>query len=90
MLTSRVFPLVLGIIIVFLDQWTKYLIRSDFFYGESIPIIHGFFNLVYVQNDGAAWNILSGQRVVLIFISLAVLLFLGLYFANIFIIIFVY
>ena len=39
----------------------KLLIRHNFYYGEIRPVVDGFFNLVYVRNDGAAWNILSGQ-----------------------------
>jgi signal peptidase II len=65
--------LLIGLVILFLDQLTKQLIRANFVYGESQPVIEGFFNLVYVRNDGAAWNILSGHGIVLILISAAVL-----------------
>jgi signal peptidase II len=71
--------LLLGLAIVLLDQLTKQWIRSAFVYGESRPVIDGFFNLVYVRNDGAAWNILSGQSIVLILISVAVLALLVVY-----------
>lgn len=76
MLNFRIIPLGLGLIILILDQITKHYIISNFFYGESRSIIDGFFNLVYVRNDGAAWNILSGQRIFLILISISVLIFL--------------
>lgn len=69
----------LGLVILFLDQITKKAVRSHLIYGESRPIIEGFFNLVYVRNDGAAWNILSGHGIVLILISLAVLALLFIY-----------
>ncbi len=71
--------LLLGLAILFLDQLTKQAIRSNFVYGESRPVIEGFFNLVYVRNDGAAWNILSGQSLILILISVAVLVLLVVY-----------
>jgi signal peptidase II len=71
--------LLLGLAILLLDQLTKQWIRSSFVYGESRPVIEGFFNLVYVRNDGAAWNILSGQGIILILISLAVLALLFIY-----------
>ena len=73
---SRIIPLGLALIILFLDQYTKLYITSNFLHGETRPIIENFFNLVYVKNDGAAWNILSGQRFLLIFISFLVLFFL--------------
>ena len=71
--------LLLGLAIVLLDQFTKQWIRSAFVYGESQPVIDGFFNLVYVRNDGAAWNILSGHGIILILISVAVLALLVIY-----------
>ena len=69
-------PWGMGILILLVDQWTKALIRQHWAYAESRPIIEGFFHLVYVRNDGAAWSILSGQQVILILISVAVLVFL--------------
>jgi len=71
--------LLLGLAVVLLDQLTKQAIRSAFVYGESRPVIDGFFNLVYVRNDGAAWNFLSGHSIVLILISVAVLALLVVY-----------
>jgi signal peptidase II len=71
--------LLIGLAILFLDQLTKQAVRANFVYGESSPVIEGFFNLVYVRNDGAAWNILSGHGIVLILISMAVLVLLVVY-----------
>ena len=73
------FVLLLGIAILFLDQFTKQMIRANFTYGESRPLVDGFFNLVYVRNDGAAWNLLSGHSIILILISLTVLILLVIY-----------
>lgn len=70
-------PWSVAILILVLDQWTKLLIRTTFMYGESRPVIDGFFHLVYVRNDGAAWNLLSGQSWLLIAVSLGVLIFLA-------------
>lgn len=65
---------IIGLAILLLDQLTKQAVRSDFVYNESRPVIEGFFNLVYVRNDGAAWNMLSGHGIVLILISAGVLI----------------
>ena len=73
------FTLLLGLAVVLLDQLTKQAIRSAFVYGESRPVMDGFFNLVYVRNDGAAWNFLSGHGLILILISLVVLALLIVY-----------
>lgn len=71
--------LLIGLFVLVLDQLTKQAIRNHMVYGETRPVIDGFFNIVYVRNDGAAWNILSGHGIVLILISLAVLVLLLVY-----------
>ncbi|MBN2702788.1 MAG: signal peptidase II [Pontiellaceae bacterium] len=71
--------LIIGISVVLLDQITKQLIRASFCYRDSLPIIDGFFNLVYVRNDGAAWNILSGHGIILVLISSVVLVLVLIY-----------
>lgn len=65
--------LMIGILVLFLDQFTKQAIRENLVYGDSIPVIDGFFNIVYVRNDGAAWNLLAGQGIILILISFGVM-----------------
>ncbi len=54
--------------IVLLDQLTKYWISQTKPYVNVIP---GFFNLVYVENTGAAFGIFQGQLWVLSLISAA-------------------
>ena len=65
--------LILGLIIAVFDQVTKYVIRLTFAVGESHPIIHGFFDLTYVRNTGAAWGILGGQNASLTILSVVML-----------------
>ncbi|MCU0858067.1 MAG: signal peptidase II [Pontiellaceae bacterium] len=72
--------LILGLMIVWLDQLTKLWIRGSFVYGgEPQAVIPGFFNLVYVRNEGAAWGMLGGQMPVLILLSAVVLTLLAVY-----------
>lgn len=69
--------LLIGLAVLVLDQLSKVWVRSVLVYGgESIPVIPGLFNLVYVRNEGAAWGLLSGQQPILILISITVLLLL--------------
>jgi len=42
-----------------IDQFTKILIASRLSLYESIEVIPGFFNVVYVTNRGAAFSILA-------------------------------
>ena len=45
--------------IILLDQFTKAAIQSNFSYGDSIPIIEGFFNITYVRNAGGAFGLFA-------------------------------
>ncbi|PKN71664.1 MAG: signal peptidase II [Deltaproteobacteria bacterium HGW-Deltaproteobacteria-12] len=45
--------------VIVLDQITKNAILSRFAMHESHEVIHGFFNLVYVTNPGAAFGFLA-------------------------------
>ena len=50
--------LVVSVVLVLADQWTKLAISSKLRYGESVAIT-SFFNLVLVYNKGAAFSFLS-------------------------------
>ena len=60
--------MILSGLVLLVDQIIKGLV-SKFLYFESITLIPHFFRLTYVQNDGAAWNILSGNRYLLVGIA---------------------
>ena len=49
--------LTISLVIVVIDQISKYLIRSTMELHESIPVIKDFFHLTYVLNDGMAFGI---------------------------------
>ena len=72
--------LLLGLIVVLLDQFTKLWVRQTFICGgEPQAVIPGFFNLVFVRNPGAAWGVFGGQQVLLILISMIVLVLIATY-----------
>ena len=51
--------LIISVIVLLLDQLTKYAITASFQYNES-KVILPFFNLVLAYNTGAAFNFLAG------------------------------
>lgn len=67
--------LILTIISIFIDQLIKYIIKSSMMLGESI-VIFDFFKLTYVHNYGAAFSILSGNRYLLIIITIIAMFFI--------------
>ncbi len=65
-----------------LDQFTKALVVQNITLHSKIEVIPNFFDLVYVKNDGAAWNILSGQKILLLLISLFAFIAAVVYFRS--------
>ena len=66
---TKFYYLSLSIFIILLDQLTKYLIFHN--YSKYVNRDFLFFRIDYVKNYGAAFNILSGNRIFLSTISVA-------------------
>lgn len=61
-------------LLVLLDQLTKYVAKKYLIMRQPIDIINGIFNLVYVENRGAAFGIFRNQKFILVgFTSLVVI-----------------
>lgn len=54
--------LISGFVIVF-DQVTKDIVKSSIQMYESIPVIKGFFNIVYIENPGGAFGLFADHSV---------------------------
>lgn len=67
---------VIGIICIVIDQLIKLIVINNISLNKEIIIIDNFFSLTSVRNDGAAFSILSGNRIFLICISLCALILL--------------
>lgn len=52
---------IFAIVLIFLDQASKYFARKFLAGGRVIDLIPGFFRLHYVENRGAAWGVLSDR-----------------------------
>ncbi len=48
-----------ALVIPAVDQYTKFLVRSNFELHETLPVIKGFFNITFVFNRGAAFSFLA-------------------------------
>jgi signal peptidase II len=46
--------------LIIVDQLSKGAIQSSLFYGQTIPVIEGFFSIAYVKNTGAAFGFGAG------------------------------
>lgn len=72
----------LSVFIIFLDQIIKIIVEHQLFLRQSIEFISGFFSVTYVQNYGAAFSVLTGNRIFLIVMALAALLMIYQCFIN--------
>ena len=73
-------PLVIvSIPMLTLDIVTKWMVRANIDLGHGYAIIPGYFNLRHDRNTGAAFGILSDQRMLLILITVAALIFIFWY-----------
>ena len=56
--------------VLFLDQLSKWYIRSNFALGQSLPVAGRWLQIVYRENAGAAFGILAGARWLFVAISI--------------------
>jgi signal peptidase II len=71
-----VLPIVVVILILALDQWVKYYIKTHFYLGEEVNVMGGWFKLHFTENYGMAFGLefggKSGKIMLTIFRVLAV------------------
>ena len=67
--------------IILLDQIVKLIVRSSMYIGQSIPVIKDIFHITYVQNRGAAFNMLDGKSLVLILVP-AIAIAIGVWYME--------
>lgn len=51
---------ILGVVLVLIDQVTKILVKTNMCLGESIPVIGDFFRICFVENEGMAFGMKWG------------------------------
>ena len=67
------FYYLIAIFVILLDQFTKWLIVNNMFFGESITIINNVLYITSHRNRGAAWGILQGQMWLFYVITIVVI-----------------
>ena len=72
------------LVVIIVDQFSKWLVMETFDPLESKTIIPGFFDLTFITNTGAAFGMFAGEQTVwrqVFFVGVAVLALIGLFFA---------
>lgn len=60
-------------ILIIADQFTKYLAVLKLKDSDAFTIISGVFELRYLENRGAAFGIMQGQKIIFVILTLVVL-----------------
>lgn len=60
---------ILGVILVIVDQVSKILVKTNMCLGEAIPVIGDFFRIAFVENEGMAFGMKWGGAVGKILLS---------------------
>jgi signal peptidase II len=75
------FAILMALLTIVLDQWTKSLIVRNLSPGNEVPfpLVGQYLILEYTQNNGAAFSIFQGSILLVLLISLAILVIATLY-----------
>lgn len=74
--------LIISLFVVIADQGLKTYIVNNYAIGETHQVIPGILSFNYLQNNGAAWNILPGQMWLFYVISIIAIGVCGYFLFN--------
>ncbi len=75
-------PLLIVLVILALDQWSKFWIKTNMFLGEEFPVLGDWFIIHFTENNGMAFGIEFGFEYGKLFLTLfriAVVAVIGFY-----------
>lgn len=61
---------VIIILVLALDQMTKFVIRANFSIGQTLPVIPDILHITYVQNRGAAFSMFRNMPVMTVLLPI--------------------
>jgi signal peptidase II len=66
---------VISLIVVFVDQLTKFLISNFFYPGQSLPIAGKILSLTFIKNTGAAFGVFKNLTLIFIIFAILVIIY---------------
>ena len=70
----------MAVLMIVVDQVTKYYVVTHFALGESVPVLDGIFHWTFILNPGAAFGMLEGSR--WLFVLIAVIVVAAMWFLR--------
>ena len=74
--------IIYSILVFIIDFISKVIVSGNLVLNESLVIINNFFSLTYVKNYGAAFSILTNQRLFLIIVSIISIILILIYISK--------
>ena len=71
---SLILACVTAVLMLAVDQITKYIVMANMELGQTIDFIDGVLNFTYIHNDGGAWGLFGGYRTLLLVVTGVVML----------------
>ena len=71
--------LIISILIIIVDQLSKFIVSANMNVGQSIDVISNILSITYVRNPGAAFGILPHQTAFLVAVSVVVIVIIMYY-----------
>lgn len=71
---SYILACIVGIAVIGADQFSKHIIVSKFAVGDGGKFIPKLIDILYVENDGGAWGMLSGYTWLLVSLTIVIML----------------
>ena len=71
---SLILAIVVGLLLLAADQFTKYYVVANFALAETKPAIDGLFDFTYIHNKGGAWGMLDGHTWLLLALTVFAML----------------
>lgn len=78
-----ILPIIAISLLTAIDQLTKFIVSGSFKLYDSKMVIKGIFSITYIQNEGIAWGMFQGKRVLFIIMTILVLLLCFYVYSNI-------
>lgn len=68
-----IFQWIVVLIVIVADQFTKYLVSTRMALWQSIPVVKGFINLIYVRNTGVGFSLMTFKNDFVEYLTLAII-----------------
>lgn len=72
--------LAVALLVIIIDQTSKFLVRANLSQGNSFSLINGVFSITNVRNPGGAFGLLPNQQWLFMLVSLLVVVAMVIFF----------